>query len=360
MNMLKLLVVEDDEQDLRVCRDSVARYKNEKQREIDLVECKTVDEAFQKLDNSFDGAIIDLKLADQGNEGDLVIKKIVESYFRIPIAIFTGTPDTTNRSFSYIGIFKKGETEFTYLFDNFWGIYNSGLTRIMGGRGVIEVTLSDVFQKNLLPQKDTWVIYGMNNPQQTEKALLRYTLNHLMQLLDDDTDLCFPEEVYIYPPLDDKIKTGSILTSKKGLPFFMVLNPACDLVIRNDGKFKTDRILLVEIELDKTIRDIALAGITKKEKKQNKLKALLSNNYSDYFHWLPKTNFFDGGFLNFRKLNSLSVNQFKKTYNSPKIQISSSFVKDIVSRFASYYARQGQPDIACDEIINHFIDQSQE
>ena len=59
MNSIRLLVVEDDPQDIGTCRSTVERYQDENQREIELVECKDVDEAFEKLDNTFDGAIID-------------------------------------------------------------------------------------------------------------------------------------------------------------------------------------------------------------------------------------------------------------------------------------------------------------
>ncbi|MFQ2549269.1 hypothetical protein ACK305_18520, partial [Aeromonas caviae] len=37
--------------------------------------------------------------------------------------------------------------------------------------------------------------------------------------------------------------------------------------------------------------------------------------------------------------------ELSSQYDKPLIQISPAFVKDIVSRFSSYYARQGQPDI---------------
>ena len=43
MSVLRLLIVEDDEQDLSTCRDTVERYENEKQRKVELVECKDVE-----------------------------------------------------------------------------------------------------------------------------------------------------------------------------------------------------------------------------------------------------------------------------------------------------------------------------
>jgi len=354
MNAFRLLVVEDNEDDLNVSRDSLDRYEHETKREIEVIECKTVEEAFERLDSSFDGAIIDLKLGDRGDEGNEVINRIVESQFRIPIAVLTGTPDSANSSFSYIGVFKKGETTYSQLLDRFWGIHNSGLTRIMGGRGVIEQTLNRVFLENLLPQIDVWVAYGNADSSRTESALLRHTLNHLLQLLDDENDRCFPEEAYIYPPLVKTLKTGSIVTRKADKTSFVVLNPACDLVIRKNKDSKTDRILLVEVEPGKTILETALNGITKKDKRTAKLEDVFRNNYTDYLHWLPETKlgFSESRFLNFRKISTMSKEDFAKAFNAPDVQISPSFIKDIVARFSTYYARQGQPDIDSVDIIN--------
>ena len=362
MKVLRLLIVEDNERDLRTCRNSVNRYKKEKQREIELIECKTLDEAFKTLDNSFDGAIIDIKLTPQGAEGNQVVEKIIESFFRIPIAIFTGNrgswDDNLNEKIMLIGIFTKRNNVYFDLLDQFWDIYNTGLTRIMGGRGVIEKSLSKVFLKNLLPQTETWISYGAENPERTEKALLRYALNHLFQLLEEDNERCFPEEFYLHPPLLNDVTTGSIVKEKVSNQPFVVLSPACDLVIKkNTCKFRTDRILFVEIEHTNNIISIALDGITRTSRKKDKLEELFKNNYTFYYHWLPETDFFEGGFLNFRKLQTLNEDDFREKFEKPSIQISPPFVKDIVSRFSSYYARQGQPDIDSKDFVDNYTQQ---
>ena len=361
MSELRLLIVEDDEQDLSRCRRAVNRYKREKDREINLVVCKTLNEALEKLDNSFDGAIIDLKLADRGDEGNQVIEEIEKSFFRIPVAIFTGNPgnwnDNLREKIMLIDVFIKGEIRYYQLLDRFWNIYDTGLTRIMGGRGKIEENLTKVFLKNLLPQIETWVSYGEKDPERTEKALLRYALNHLFQLLEEGDERCFPEEVYLSPPLSDNITTGSIVKEKTTDQLFVVLSPACDLVIRKSGDFKTDRILLVEIEAENDIVNDALAGIKQKRSRENKLKAVFNNNHTDYYHWLPKVDFFDGGFLNFRKLKTLKKDDFEGQFEDPAIQISPFFVKDIVSRFSSFYARQGQPDIDSADFVDRYTQQ---
>lgn len=355
MNSIKLLIVEDDAQELEVCQTSIAMYKEERGRQVEILVCSTVEDALSRLDNTFDGAIIDLKLGDEGNEGNQIIERIADSYFRIPIAILTGTPDAADDKYNYIGVFKKGDENARYsdLLDRFYEIYSTGLTRIMGGRGLIEETLNKVFLSNILPQIETWKKYGSENSAKTETALLRHIMGYLCHLLDWDDESSFPEEMYLYPPLDSNIRPGSILQNTTEVPY-VVMSPACDLVRRKSGAFKTDRILLAEIEKDSSIVDLATDGCSAAGKRERKLKELSNNNYTHYYHWLPKTEFFDGGFINFRKLSSFSPDLFEKEFKFPYIQISSFYMKDIVSRFSSYYARQGQPDLRNTAFIDDF------
>ena len=351
MNSFQLLIAEDEEQDLQSCRDAVKRYEHERKRKVTLLEHKDVESALSGLNNSIDGAIIDLKLEGEGYEGNEVIDKIKKMNLRIPIAILTGTPSAVEHEFAHIGIFTKGEKEYADLLEDFWEIHDTGLTRIMGGRGLIEETLNKVFRNNLLPQRNEWIKYGSADSGRTEKALLRHTLNHLLQLLDDNQDLYYPEEVYLYPPLIEEIRTGSLVKRKKGIKWFVVMNPACDLVVRKGGSSNTDRILIVGVDSIKELFPwFPKENLNKGEK--GELKTAFQNKKSTYYHWLPETDFFKGGFLNFRKLITLKIEKFQKEFETPKIQISPSFVKDIAARFSSYYARQGQPDIDFNKFIN--------
>jgi hypothetical protein len=344
VNSLKLLLVEDIDPEIKVCIDSAKRYSKERGLEIQIEKCKNVDEALKMLDGTYDGAIIDLKLGKEGNEGNQIINEIASSFTRIPVVVFTATPDTAASDFRYLELFKKGEVSFDTIFDLFLNIYNTGLTRIMGGRGIIEKTFSGVFSKNILSQKDIWIEYGKKDTERTEKSLLRYILNHLTLLLEDETPF-FPEEVYICPPFSDQLYTGSIIRRKaEKESAFVIMTPACDLVIRKEGKFKTDRILLISIDIFEDYNE------------KGKIERRMDNSLDLYLHWLPSISNFKGGFLNFRKIHTISVEDYEKSYEKPDIQISPSFIKDIISRFSSYYARQGQPDIDRQEFLEKLID----
>ena len=225
MNKFRLLFVEDNEQDLNTCKSTIVRYQDETQREIDLTECKDTREALSMIDHTFDGAIIDIKLGNDDDAGNQIIKKIEDDQFRIPIVILTGTPGSVNKRSPYIQVFKKGDPGSGYydLLTGFSKIYDTGLTRILGGRGTIESKLGKVFWQNLLPQIEKWGEYGATDSARTENALLRYTLNHLIQLIDEDMELYFPEEFYLHPPPSTDIRTGSILKAKEGNMQFVVI-----------------------------------------------------------------------------------------------------------------------------------------
>ena len=350
MSTIKLLVVEDDAQDLDTCRSTVERYQDERSVKVELVECKDFNEAFSRLDDTFDGAIIDLRLGDDGDEGNQVIQYIKERHYRIPVAILTGTPSAADPEFSYIGVFKKGEPGAGYydLVDRFWKIYGTGLTRILGGRGIIESRLGEVFWNNILPQIVQWEVYGQVDSTTTENALLRHTLNHLIQLIDEDVTRYFPEEFYLHPPPGQNIRTGTILKDKKTGGQFVVMSPDCDLVIRSNGSRNTDRVLLVEVISPNVLfnwygkEDPNILG----RERKTKFIRTLNNNAERYVHCLPETNFFPLGFMNFRSVSTVEGPSISHRFNLPaQAQIAPPFVKDIVARFSSYYARQGQPDV---------------
>lgn len=353
MNQIKIMIVEDDVDQQSIFKDSARVY--EVKHKVNYQFCDNVDDAISKIDGSFDGAIIDLKLKEQPEGGNTILKEMEKALFRVPVIFVTGHPDLVSLNDMVVRCRARNERTYAEDLDEFYGIYDTGLTRIMGGRGIIEQTLNRVFVQNLLPHRNAWVAYGQSDSSKTEKALLRFALNHLMQLLDDDEDRCFPEEVYLYPPLHEELKTGSIVKEKGGTGLRIVLNPACDLVIREAGKFNTDKILLIEIDDGPKVYDHVLKKLEKQEEKESKMQTILSNRHTLYHHWLPKTNFFPGGFINFRKLCTLSKKEFLKQFDRPHIQVSPHFVKDILSRFSSYYARQGQPDIECSDFISEVI-----
>lgn len=383
MNNMRLILIDDDDQEVCSCTGAVQDFNEDHQCDIQLETCKTIQSALEALESSyFDGAIIDMRLGDSGNEGNQALDVIRQHLKRIPVAIYTATPDVADvTDIPSIGLFKKADTTYEKLIYKFWDIYKTGLTKIMGGKGQIEQSLSQIFIKHLLPkispeptvsEKSNWVSYAEEDPDNTEKALLRHTLNHLIHELYKSSENCYPDEMYIHlPNLEQdqvKVDTGCILQNKDNNKFYIVLSPACDLAEREEGECNTDRALLVEIQmLEDILSDdyfISNCHGGKKLKKrylksnpespseyllkqQDKdLIKYQTNNKNLYYCWLPKTSCFNNGaVINFRRVTTYSQKELDESFNSPVIQVASPFLKDIISRFSSYYARQGQPDI---------------
>ena len=337
MTALQLLLVEDDDARIKEYQEVLDDYIETRGRHIEMPVAKTLDEAKQGLDGSIDAAIVDLNLGGGTMDGGEIIDEL-KKYFRIPVAILTGTPDDAENVPPVVEVFTKGKHGFDEVLNRLWDIHDIGLTKIMGGRGLLEERLNQVFLKNLLPTIDVWVDYGAQDRERTEKALLRYALGHLVAGLEGDETPCYPEEVYLAPPLEDSLQTGTLVQRKEGQTCHVVMTPACDLVIRNNGKPKTDVVVVAEV--------VQLAALFEKLKADSgQQKKLKSNNYSNYFHWLPECRTVKGGFMDFRRLETVPFDDFNKKFDHLKARVAPSFVKDIVSRFSTFYARQGQPAI---------------
>jgi len=337
----------------------------------------SVAEALQKIlfpvDGAvpYDGIVLDLKLEDNNEGGNVIAKKLSDVYARIPVVFVTATPGSVESNAVVYEAHSRDDKTYADDLDFFLSLKLARFTNVLGGCGIIEKHLSEVFQKSLLPQREVWAKYGQENHEKTERALLRYTLNHMMQLLDDDEDLAFAEEFYIHPPFGDELRAGLIVKKKDCGEFFVVMNPACDLVKRKNGDYKAEKIVLCAIDpivsehedfgkqtkitkrkVEKVVKNCqgassgcALqAAVLDCAKTEDGLKRL-RNNRSLHHHFLPPTKFFPGGMLNFRNIETCFPSVVDAQYEQEKILIAPFFLKDIVSRFASYYARQGQPDL---------------
>ena len=221
--------------------------------------------------------------------------------------------------------------------------------------GIIEEAMTKIFWNNLYPQINIWKLKKSQGVD-TEKVLLRYVVSHIQELIDTEVPAYETEEMYIKQPVTNEIRTGGIYTSKRDSMSCIVLSPPCDLAIRADGKPKTDRILVCEIDDNDSVVSIITSGIEKKDKKIKAIEKALKNNYSDYYHWLPRNDIYQGGYINFRKVITYSPEDFAKEFEKSEVKVQEFFVKSILNRFSAYYARQGQPDFKFKDESEHIFE----
>ena len=337
MSALQLLLVEDDHRHVDEYKAVLQDYIKEHGRQVAMRVVRTLDAATRSLEPGIDAVIVDLNLGGGTTDGGKIIDNLKE-HFRIPVAVLTGTPDDAEYVPPIVGIFTKGEHGFNDVLDRLWSIHEIGLTKIMGGRGLLEDRLNQVFLRNLLPTLDVWIDYGAHDRKRTEKALLRYALGCLVVGLEGDETPCYPEEVYLASPLEESLQTGSLVRCKERQTMHVVMTPACDLVVRNNGKPKSDTVVVAEVVPEDDLFEKLGAGNHQKKK-------LKLNNEASYFHWLPKCHTLEGGFVDFRQLETVSWDELDKEFDRLGARVAPSFVKDIVARFSNFYARQGQPVI---------------
>ena len=350
---VRILVVEDDEDQLEAYSDAADELSTADRR-IELTNRQTADDAKQDLlSTEFDGAIVDLNLSSgdpseaSGNE---ILREITEKH-RFPVLVVSGNLQNLDEQIqqsSFLKTFpREPGTSNNEIFNYLLNIHATGITKILGGRGLIEKHLGEIFWKHLASDFESW------NPgdRDSEKTLLRYAVAHLSEYLDLPSgaanEYYHEAEFYIIPPIRKYIATGDIV--RKDGDCFIVLSPACDVTVRkNDGEkpiINAESIVLAPIySLDTAAfeeKGILKTNDNNKQRK-NALKKIIKGQ-REKFVFLPEYRDVDAGVVDLQNLVAWSLDEFLEAKRLATV--TGAFLKDIQSRFASYYGRQGQPDL---------------
>lgn len=344
---MKILLIEDSKTDQKSCINAVNELKKEgKNIVLDISE--GVDKSKQLLlEETYHGAIIDMNLGESEGSGNDIVELIHANKSRLPIWIVTGTPDDFDGvDGPFLKVKSKGEIQYTDILNDFLKIYNSGITKVLGGKGIFDDLLLKIFEESIYPQLDTWKDYGELDPRASEEAITSHTINHMLYQLSNVRSNTFPEEFYLYPIKNNSASTGSIIQRNVDNIYFIILNPVCDLAIRDTGNCKAERALLIELQDIKIhIPNYKLPNLNRS--KTDYVIKMMRNSHLDSknLHFLPDTNFFKGGLVNFLKMITVTEQELNEEFKFTDFKVAPQFTKDIVSRFAAYYARQGQPEI---------------
>jgi len=348
MNDISILIVEDDTQQLEAYIDAIDEYNLDPDKNISYEIEKNLDNCVKHLQsNNFDAAIVDLRLeGDAANEasGNQVLKTITQTH-RFPIMVVTGTPQSVEPSIEqsiFLQVHDKTVSNIELL-ENIENIYTTGITKILGTRGKIEDLIQHIFWNHISDGFNYWL------GKSAEGALLRYSISHLIEYLDQ-SDTYLEPECYITPPIKDSISTGDIV--EKNGNRYVVMNPACDLQLNEAGgekKRKSKIVTLVEI-LDLDEDTLKAEGYIEQGKKLNKAKLVsYVGNNNGQFAFLPTYNTIEKGLIDFTKINTIPIDDYDK-YNR-LATIATPFLKDFQGRFSQYYGRQGQPDLEKERIV---------
>jgi len=346
---MDIFVVDDDKKQNKLLQDAVDIFNGNSEIKIALDIAINFDEGLKKLrtSNSYDGAIVDLRLEknDETGLGNQIISEIL-SNLRFPVRVITAHKGDLEQDYQMDNcLFKcrgRGEEVYETVLLEFCDIYSTGITKILNHKGKIESNVTNIFWKHISEILPEFISYKkINSTWDGERVLLRYISAHILEYLeisiDNNLEPVHNIEFYIKPPIKDKIFTGDIIKFVKADNFGIILTPACDLA--------TDKIRVKPKAKFVTVARIYNYTDVINGRKEEDIIELKKNNLDLKYHFLPETILFQGGFINFQHILSIPIKDIlnKEDFNVECV-ITNPFRKDIISRFANYFSRQGQPD----------------
>lgn len=380
MKTIKLLIVDDNNEVIEEFKDSIEIYN----RDNDNIKYKpyvanNLEAAKEKLETYIiDTAIIDINLNNSSGgdnvDGNSVIEEILK-YFRIPIFVVSGTPDKLDDSLKNNVMIKRYTREVDTnqkLFEiDIPNSIKSPTLKYFSRNGYLEKEITKIYWEYLSQTIEHWEQVTEELSQEViDKILSRHTLSCLNEKLYVNGNIGrFDEyhfgEMYIKPPIKQHYHTGDII--KKDEEYFIILNPACDIVnadIKKPYKSKLNFYILAKII---SISQIPKIQYCNKDKDKNKdIQEIKKNNGGGSYHFLPIfADIFpqdsDGYVIDFQNLQMVqtglvsnqtydNIEQYIKAREQFIVEykrvasIAPLFLKDIIARFSHYYARQGQPN----------------
>ena len=379
MHNIDFLLIDDDQNQELLFIEAINEINETTDLNITYKVVKTPESAMIELyQNYFKAIIIDLKLNNDDNavesdeeiSGNVLLRRIIEKEI-VPIVVITGFPDkvSTDIDKSIVKVLPKE----TNLYDEINALiekYSDSVFKIFGSRGEINKNIKELFW-NVIPQCFTSKNQDISllSKEKQETVIIRYISSWLSNkyMFDDKYIDVEPIEMYMFPNPIKQVCTCDIY--KKYIDtnideYFIVLTPSCDLANK-----KVDEVILCkiknydEVQSFKERLEIYNNEQNKESNKAKKAKGDLMkwfrNSHSDSlrYHFLPKVKDFTGGFVDFRSILSLEYDKesgeiIDDSYLKIGV-ITESFKRDIVSRFSSYYHRQGQPEFNCDSVLNN-------
>ena len=379
MNSIDFLLIDDDQNQELLFIEAINEINETTDLNITYKVVKTPESAMIELyQNYFKAIIIDLKLNNDDNavesdeeiSGNVLLRRIIEKEI-VPIVVITGFPDKVSADIdkSIVKVLPKE----TNLYDEINALiekYSDSVFKIFGSRGEINKNIKELFW-NVIPQCFTSKNQDISllSKKKQETVIIRYISSWLSNkyMFDDKYIDVEPIEMYMFPNPIKQVCTCDIYKKyidANIVEYFIVLTPSCDLANK-----KVDEVILCkiknydEVQSFKERLEIYNNEQNKESNKAKKAKGDLMkwfrNSHSDSlrYHFLPKVKDFTGGFVDFRSILSLEYDKERgEIIDDSYLKIgviTESFKRDIVSRFSSYYHRQGQPEFNCDSVLNN-------
>lgn len=355
---MNLLIIEDDKPTIQSYIDNIESFNKKSDVQIipEIIE-NLIDAKNSLLSPNYDAAIIDLKLSSNSVELEgLEIVDEIQEKLRFPMFIVSGSLGQVEREESAFFKKRSRDGDFKEILNEIVGIYKTGVTNILGSKGTIEEYLNSIFWNHMSNSMDLWIKDDSRNPQEKENSLLRYTLLHMQEYIDEELEKYHPSEFYITKPIKKNLFTGDIVELENTR--YVILTPSCDIVLRPDGKRNADFILFCRIKpLSDLVENYGLLKHDTSSNNDNRKRIVrFFENKNQKYHFIPKADSIEPGLIDFQEKITIPNSEVETLLKANKIlrlaTVSQPFLKDIISRYSNYYSRQGSPDFNSDEIYN--------
>ena len=360
MTIYKLLIVDDNPGQRQAISDSVREFNEIKKAEgISFVceEAENIEIAQFKLKSEhFDSAIIDLVLTTTAKEaqGNEVIQYI-RTNFRMPVFVVSDFPDKLNVDLQKeTVVFKiKQRTNVTYkdLIDEIYLLLQSEITQLVHSlKNNIHHAMQELYWSHIAHNWDYWS-KTIADGGQREKIVSRYLSSILVEklnLIEDGFDKSNVAEMFFIPPIKSDYYTGDIIEMNR--EFYLIINPACDMVTRKDGKRSAENIVLLKLVSILNIPRFKEHFEKPSNSKRGEIKEFLKNK-NDRYHYIPSYSKIENFLIDFEGISTVAPNYLSEHKPSRIASITEPFLKNILTRFSNYYNRLGQPDFDVEALL---------
>lgn len=337
--MIKILAIEDDKKLRQMLTESVESYNISKKLEGDYkisIDCKEDGSELGELlfKNKFDCLVLDINWGTRNpNGGRDLILEILEKK-RIPVVVYSGRLNQIEDIDERFGFKKFDRTiKFAEVLDYIVYVKNTKIFDLLGYGGDLDNKLNEIFWNDI-----DKTISSISNADITEgDPVVRLLTTRVINKISADNN--FEQkyfEFYIDPPVTTGVHNGDVYIIDE-LSYVVIL-PECQVINSSN-----DYITLAHINYEKG-NELKDKILRKSENNQiPELNNCLFKNIAASEHFIPPHKNNGIGIIEFRNLKTVKKEQLEAL--SKQLSINPDYMKNIQSRFAQYYARQGQPDI---------------
>lgn len=372
MREINILCVDDELEN----RENLFEILNDENIENNILKIKTLESfqvAYEEISkNIYHIIILDIfqgKPEDNGNKLGLDILSEIQRNIFIPVIFFSGNAGAVEDLKSeIIGVVRKSDG-YDVLKDEIRRLIISNLLFIKQNISLhLETEFKNYFW-GIIHEKREIFIQGQNDfslgylmLRKLGNSLSKERISEIIGSNHIAADKVHPMEFYIYPTDTTKEYEVGELLEKDG-EVYAILTPTCDLVLRKDGKRKSDSVLLAKSILFSHLEDYKKYDelrvikepnekeIAQEKNYQGKLRNWTKNNQGekDKYFFLPKTPFIDNRIVDFQRKHMVDYDDLKEY--TRLVKLDAPFAESMVSSFIRYYNRIGFPDIDSDYLI---------